>query len=153
MTHYSPYAGTSAGHNYLTEPTCVNNHMMFDEQGAAGSPSLTSTWIWSVIRVAWSRRGLPCLWLAAVAGRRRGSPRRTSTGVYSSWSWPAGTQTYAPARDPAQWRKKLFVSRPIAECGRFIGRIHVTVYKPDHRPPPQLTWGDFFWSPGEWFWA
>lgn len=60
------------------------------------------TWIWSGTRAAWSHCGWPCPWLAGAAGRRRGSPRRTSTGVCSSWSWPAGTQTCVPAPDPAR---------------------------------------------------
>lgn len=61
---------------------------------------LRSTWTWSESRGVWSRCGWPFLWWADGAGRRRDSPRRTSTGVCNSWSWPAGTQRCAPAPDP-----------------------------------------------------
>lgn len=105
------------------------------------------TWIWSGTRVAWSRCGWPCPWLVDVAGRRRGSPRRTSTGVYSSWSWPAGTQRCAPAPDPAQSVKQPNTVRDLEGVTVHIcmkGCVCVIGYKPDRRPPPRPTWVDSF---------
>ncbi len=109
MTHYSPYAGISSGHNYLSEPTCIillQNSFSSHSQTWQVRPALCSTWIWSGSRVAWSHCGWPCPWSVDVSGRRSGSLRHTSTGVCRSWSWPAGTQTCAPAHDPAQTGNK-----------------------------------------------
>lgn len=81
------------------------------------------TWIWSESRAVWSRCGWLCPWLAVGAGRRRGSPQRTSTGACSSWSWPAGTWRYAPAPGPEdQAKQTLFTSytQTPADVGVFI---------------------------------
>ncbi len=88
------------------------------------SLSLGCTWIWSGTRVAWSRSGLSCPQLVDGAGKRSGSPRRTSTGACSFWSWPAGTQTCAPALDPAQPGNNQTLSANVCVCVPVVVCVH-----------------------------
>lgn len=100
LTNYSPYAANCC---WLQPPEwrSVPPPNTFN----CSTPHLCSTWIWSGTLVAWSRCGWLCSWLAGAGERRHGSPRHISTGVCSSWRWPAGTQTCAPVPGPFDSQK------------------------------------------------
>lgn len=83
------------------------------------TPESIPTWIWSGNQVAWSRCGCSFRQSADAGGRRRDSRRRTSTGVCSSWRWPAGIQKCAPVPDPGRTQKSRKVSDTCV-CARAL---------------------------------
>lgn len=144
MTHYSPYAGTSAGHNYLSEPTCliclqsiIHFMSLKSRREFASEPHLNLKRDPS--RVKSLRLALP------VVGWRRRKKAWLSTAHFhrclqllelASWNI-----NVCSCSRPCTVRKQT-VSRPVCVCAcacLYTGCVFVAGYKPDRHPPPRPT--------------
>lgn len=147
MIHCSPYVGTSAGHNSLSEPTCIilvqvsftHNVMFYGLYlNLKREPSRVKS-LWPAFPVVGCRSRKKA-WLSTAHFHRC-----LQVLELASWNMNVCSCSRHCTVRKNKAKQKHASCLPTECLGMFVCRqVSVAGHKPDHRPPPQPTSVDSF---------